>query len=152
MWSRRPTNRCRRVDVSRSRSVDKGATFLLRRPVETMSSLTTRPARSPKGCARHLLEDDGRYRPCGRALRAKLADSVPDRPGEEIETAVQSACQLVLLCEPKAQRGFGVDPISSAIKTVKSDGPGQARRADRRFSTAPSGNRRTGVEGRRADR
>jgi DNA-directed RNA polymerase specialized sigma24 family protein len=64
-----------------------------------MSSVT-RPTRTPKGGARHLLEDYGRDRQRGRALRAKLANSFPDRPEEEIEDAVQSACQLFLAEAP----------------------------------------------------
>lgn len=64
-----------------------------------MSSLT-RPSRTPKGDAGHLLTDYGRDRQRGRALRAKLANSFPDRPEEEIEDAVQSACQLFLAEAP----------------------------------------------------
>ena len=85
--------------MGRAQSVEKGASFRLRRPVGVMSSLT-RPTRTRQGGAPHLLEDYGRDRQRGRALRAKLAGSFPDRPEEEIEDAVQSACQLFLAEAP----------------------------------------------------
>lgn len=78
----------------------RGATFLLRRPVRAMGPLP-RPTRTAEDAARHLLEDYGPERHRGRALRAKLASSFPDRPEEEIEDAVQSACQLFLAEAPE---------------------------------------------------
>jgi hypothetical protein len=122
--------------VSRTGSVERGVTFLLRRPVGVMRSLTRSNPALPVG-TQHLLEDYGRDRGRGRGLmRAQLAESVPGRSEDEIEDAAQSACQLVLLREPKAQRGIVADPTSSVIETVKSDGPGQVGEpSDRRRGT-----------------
>ena len=75
----------------------RGATFLSRSPVRTVS-LVDRPAvsDSDRTVAGRLLEDYGRERRRGRALRAHLAERFPRRPKDEIEDAVQTACRCFL--------------------------------------------------------
>ncbi|MBN9621785.1 MAG: sigma-70 family RNA polymerase sigma factor [Actinobacteria bacterium] len=51
---------------------------------------------STPSAADHPLDEYGPDRRRGRSLRAQLADRFPDRSAEEIEDAVQSACQRFL--------------------------------------------------------
>jgi len=61
-------------------------------------SLLDRPASvdPDRAVAGRLLEDYGRDRRRGRALRAHLAEQFPRRPKDQIEDAVQTACRAFL--------------------------------------------------------
>jgi RNA polymerase sigma factor (sigma-70 family) len=112
----------------------------------TSIARTRRPRPNAAG---RLLEDHGRDRSRGRALRAQLANRFPDRSEEEIEEAVQSACQQFLddapgitdpgrayawlrtvsyramLHQLDAQRRIApADPTDIVIGAAVADGPG----------------------------
>jgi DNA-directed RNA polymerase specialized sigma24 family protein len=82
--------------VRRASLVQRGATFLPRRPVRAVT-LADRYAPDPaQATAGHLLADYGREGGRGRALRAQMAERFPRRPEEDIEDAVQTACRCFL--------------------------------------------------------
>jgi DNA-directed RNA polymerase specialized sigma24 family protein len=114
----------------------------------TSIARTQRPRSNAAG---RLLEDYGRDRSRGRALRAQLADRFPDRSGDEVEEAVQSACQSFLdeapgitdpgrayawlrtvsyramLHQLQAQRRVApADPTDAVIGAAEAEGPGPA--------------------------
>lgn len=98
-----------------------------------------------------LLQSFGRGAERGRALRARLAEQFPGRPDEEIEDAVQTACECFLdeadgTFEPAAayawirnaayhslirevkrqKRVIAVDPTAGALKKAVSEQAGPA--------------------------
>lgn len=134
--------------MGREGTVGRGATFLVRRPVEVMTSIA-RTERTRTNAAGRLLEDYGRDRGRGRALRAQIAERFPDRPEDEVEEAVQAACQSFLdeapgitdparayawlrtvsyramLHQIQAQRRMEpADPTDVAIGAAEAEGPG----------------------------
>jgi RNA polymerase sigma factor (sigma-70 family) len=77
--------------------LQRGATLLPRSPVRAVSLVEPPAAPDPdRTVAGRLLEDFGRERGRGRALRAQLAEGFPHRPDDEIEDAVQTACRCFL--------------------------------------------------------
>lgn len=108
-------------------------------------------ARSDAGGNPDLLTDYGREGSRGRTLRAALAGRFADRPAEEIEDAVQSACAAFLaggagIADPAAvhswlrttahrallreltlrRRSGPVEPAGTVIEAASSDRPGPA--------------------------
>ena len=75
--------------------------------------------RDPRSCggAPDLLADYGRDGACGRRLRAALASRYPDRPAEEIEDAVQSACAAFLA------EGHGISDPNAVLAWLRTAAP-----------------------------
>lgn len=72
-----------------------GSTFRSHRPVGVMTTTSATTHQEVNG-AKALLRSFGRDADRGRSLRAQLTSRFPDRPAEEIEDAVQTACRCFL--------------------------------------------------------
>lgn len=81
------------MEVSEARL--RGSTFPPRRPVEVMPTTSAATAADLNDVGA-LLRTFGRDQDRGRSLRAQLTARFPDRPAEEVEDAVQTACRCFL--------------------------------------------------------
>jgi RNA polymerase sigma factor (sigma-70 family) len=127
-----------------------GTTLVPSAPVEVMNAPRTAPAFGPSR-ADSLLHGFAREGDRGRALRAQLAGQFPARSSDEIEDAVQQACQAFLeegdgISSPdrayawirtaayrhlihevrRENRMVPVDPTEGALERAASDDPGPA--------------------------